>query len=65
MFWDIADVVSIHTPLTSETKNMIGRTEFDCMKKSSFLINVSRASIVNEDALYNVFDFKNNCGCRL
>ncbi|HKO66010.1 MAG TPA: NAD(P)-dependent oxidoreductase [Candidatus Nitrosocosmicus sp.] len=49
----IADIVSIHTPLTFETKNMIGKTEFANMKNSSFLINVSRASIVNKDALYN------------
>ena len=40
-----ADYISIHTPLTIATINMIGRKEFDSMKKSSFLINVSRASM--------------------
>ncbi len=57
-----ADVVSIHTPLTSETKNMIGRTEFARMKKSSFLINVSRASVVNKDALYNALTSRTIAG---
>ncbi|WP_196817809.1 NAD(P)-dependent oxidoreductase [Candidatus Nitrosocosmicus oleophilus] len=57
-----ADVVSIHTPLTLETKNMIGRTEFARMKRSSFLINVSRASIVNKDALYNALTSRTIAG---
>jgi D-3-phosphoglycerate dehydrogenase len=59
---DTADVVSIHAPLTSETKNMIGRTEFAHMKRSSFLINVSRASIVNKDALYNALTLRTIAG---
>jgi D-3-phosphoglycerate dehydrogenase len=57
-----ANVVSIHTPLTSETKNMIGRTEFAHMKESSFLINVSRASIVDKDALYNALTSRTIAG---
>lgn len=46
-----SDFVSIHTVLTPETRNMIGAAEFEKMKRSAYLINVSRAAIVNEEAL--------------
>jgi D-3-phosphoglycerate dehydrogenase / 2-oxoglutarate reductase len=49
-----ADYVSLHTPLTEETKNMIGAKELALMKKSTYLINVARAPIVNKEALYTV-----------
>ena len=41
-----ADYVSLHTPLTEETKNMIGAKELALMKKSAYLVNVARAAIV-------------------
>jgi D-3-phosphoglycerate dehydrogenase len=47
-----ADIVSIHTPLTEETRNMFGAKEFGVMKKSAYLINVARAKIVNKDSLF-------------
>ncbi|MDI3482611.1 MAG: D-3-phosphoglycerate dehydrogenase / 2-oxoglutarate reductase [Candidatus Methanomethylophilaceae archaeon] len=46
-----SDIITIHTPLTPSTKNMIDREEFAMMKKSALLINVARGEIVNEDAL--------------
>ena len=46
-----ADFTSIHTPLNKETENMIGSTELDLMNRSSYLINVARAQVVNKDAL--------------
>jgi len=49
-----ADYVSLHTPLTEETKNMIGAKELAMMKKSAFLVNVARAPIVDRDALYTI-----------
>ncbi len=48
-----ADIVSIHTPLTEETRDMIGEKEFSAMKKSAYLVNVARARIVNKDELFN------------
>lgn len=45
------DYVVITVPLTAETGNMIGTREFDVMKSSAFLIDVSRGSIINQDAL--------------
>jgi len=46
-----ADVVSIHAPLTSETRHLIGRDELRLMKPGAVLVNVSRGPIVDEDAL--------------
>lgn len=57
-----ADVVSIHTPLTEETKDMFGEKEFGVMKKSAYLINVARAKIVNKDALFNALSAKKIAG---
>jgi D-3-phosphoglycerate dehydrogenase / 2-oxoglutarate reductase len=49
-----ADYVSLHIPLTEETKNMIGTKELALMKKSAFLVNVARAPIVDREALFTV-----------
>ena len=49
-----ADYVSLHTPLTEETKNMIGAKELALMKNTAYLVNVARAPITNKEALYTV-----------
>lgn len=46
-----ADIVSIHCPLTSDTKDLIGKNEFNLMKPSALLLNMSRGGIVDEMAL--------------
>lgn len=46
-----ADVVSIHLPLTSETRGLIGRRELSLIRPSAVLINTSRGGIVDEPAL--------------
>lgn len=43
-----SDIVSIHVPLNPDTNNLIAEPEFAKMKSSAFLINTSRAGIVNE-----------------
>jgi D-3-phosphoglycerate dehydrogenase len=48
----VADYVSLHTPLTEETRAMIGSRELDLMKRSAYLINVARAQVVDRDSLY-------------
>jgi len=45
------DYISIHSPLTKETKNMFNLEMFKKMKKSSIIINTSRGGIVNETDL--------------
>lgn len=46
-----ADFVSLHTTLTEETRQMIGRKELEDMKSSAVLVNVSRGPVVDETAL--------------
>ena len=46
-----ADIVSLHAPLTEETRAMIGKRELNLMKPSSVLINCARGELVDEGAL--------------
>ena len=46
-----SDVITIHTPLTKETKGLIGEAEFDLMKDSAILVNTARGEVVDERAL--------------
>jgi D-3-phosphoglycerate dehydrogenase len=46
-----ADFVSLHIPLSLETKGMIGASEFDLMKPTAYLIDCARGGIVDEAAL--------------
>lgn len=47
-----SDFITIHSPLTPETKNMFGAEQFKAMKKDAILVNTARGGIVDEDALY-------------
>ncbi|NIR44713.1 MAG: phosphoglycerate dehydrogenase [Gemmatimonadetes bacterium] len=47
-----ADFVSVHTPLTDETRGMIGAKELGLMKPNAYLINAARGGVVDEGALY-------------
>ena len=46
-----ADVVSLHCPLTADTKGMIGREQLSLMKKSAILINTARGGVLDSAAL--------------
>jgi D-3-phosphoglycerate dehydrogenase len=45
------DVLTIHAPLTHETRNMISEREFEIMKDGVYIVNCARGGIVNEEAL--------------
>jgi len=47
----ISDVVSLHVPLTPETKHLIGQKELSSMKKTAILINTARGAVIDELAL--------------
>jgi len=46
-----ADVISVHVPLTAETRGLIGRGEIEAMKSGAVLLNVARGGLVDEAAL--------------
>ena len=49
-----ADIITIHTPLTVQTKNMIKKEQLLSMKEDAIIINTARGGIINEDDLYEV-----------
>ncbi len=46
-----ADIISIHTPLTPETRRIVSRRAISTMKKEAILVNTARGPIVDEEAL--------------
>lgn len=55
-----SDYVSIHVPLTTSTRGLLGAGELATMKDGSYLVNLSRGGVVDEDAL---FDALSRPGC--
>jgi D-3-phosphoglycerate dehydrogenase len=49
-----ADIISLHLPLTSNTKNMIKKEHLLKMKSDAIIINTSRGGIINEMDLFEV-----------
>lgn len=47
-----ADYISMHLPLTDETRNLIGGPQFEMMKDGVRIVNCARGGTINEDALY-------------
>jgi D-3-phosphoglycerate dehydrogenase len=47
-----ADFISIHVPLTPETRGIIGEKELRLMKRTAYIINTARGPIIQEKALY-------------
>lgn len=60
-----SDFITIHTPLTEETENLISEKEFSLMKPKAFIINCARGGIINEDALYTALKNKKIAGAAL
>ena len=46
-----ADIISVHTPLTKETRDLISYPQIELMKSNAILINVARGAVCNEQAL--------------
>jgi glycerate dehydrogenase len=46
-----SDVVSLHCPLTEQTRNLIGARELRMMKRTAILINTARGALIDDDAL--------------
>lgn len=61
----MADVVSIHCPLNSQTQNLISTPEFNLMKHSAFIVNTARGGIVDEAALVSALEAGQIAGAAL
>jgi glyoxylate reductase len=48
----LCDFISLHVPLSQETRHILGAREFALMKPSAVLINTSRGAIIDQKALY-------------
>jgi D-3-phosphoglycerate dehydrogenase / 2-oxoglutarate reductase len=51
-----ADLVTLHVPLTKETKPLIGKAELALMKKTAIVVNTARGGVVDEAALYDALE---------
>lgn len=60
-----SDIVTIHCPLTDETRDLIGEREFRLMKKTAFIINTARGGIINEPALLRALEQNEIAGAGL
>jgi len=60
-----SDFISIHAPLTDETRHSFGENELKIMKKTAYLINTARGPIIDEKALYQALKEKWIAGAAL
>ena len=60
-----SDVVTVHVPETSETKNLIGREQLAIMKEGAYLINNARGTVVDLDALAEAIKIGHIAGAAL
>ncbi len=60
-----SDFVTLHVPETPQTKNMIGKDELAAMKKGAYLLNLSRGTVVDVDALAAAIKSGHIAGCAI
>lgn len=53
---ELADVISLHLPLTPSTRNLIGRPQLRRMKRNAILLNTARGGLVDEQALIQALE---------
>jgi len=61
----LSDVVSLHCPLTPQTKKLINKERLELMKRTAFLINTSRGPLVDEQALAEALNNEKIAGAGL
>ncbi|MHC4460972.1 MAG: D-2-hydroxyacid dehydrogenase [Planctomycetota bacterium] len=61
----VSDVISLHCPLTPQTKNIINKERLELMKKTAYLVNTSRGPLVDEQALAEALNNEGIAGAGL
>lgn len=62
---EVSDFVSLHTPLTADTRGFLGDEQFRQMKDSAIVINCARGPVIDTDALVRALDAGEIAGCAL
>jgi D-3-phosphoglycerate dehydrogenase len=60
-----SDFVTLHVPATAQTKKMLGKEQLAQMKKGSYLLNASRGTVVDIEALAESIKSKHLAGCAI
>lgn len=60
-----SDIVSVHVNLTKDTTHLVGKAQFNQMKKGSFFVNTSRGQIVDSEALIEALENKQLAGAAI
>jgi D-3-phosphoglycerate dehydrogenase len=60
-----SDIVSLHVPLTADTRGFIGREQLAKMKTSAILINTARGPVIDQSALVEALELKRLAGAGL
>ena len=60
-----SDFISLHTPLTPQTRHLIGKREFALMKPTAILVNTARGAVIDEQALAEALINKQIAGAAL
>jgi glycerate dehydrogenase len=63
--FSLADVISLHCPLTPQTKKMVNKQNLALMKRTAFLINTSRGQLIDEQALADALNNSQIAGAGL
>lgn len=58
----VSDVISLHLPLTPDTRGLIDSKSFALMKPTAILVNAARGGVINEDDLYQALKDKKIAG---
>ena len=60
-----ADIITVHVPGNTDKTAVIGAKELELMKKTAFVINISRGGVIDEDALYGALKTKRIAGAAI
>jgi D-3-phosphoglycerate dehydrogenase len=60
-----SDIITLHLPITEETKNIIGEKQLQMIKPHAIIINTARGGLIDENTLYNMLKNKKIAGAAM